>query len=92
MYKGRTLNPLGIRKVDYQAERREAWENHHKVVEQTFELFFGGREMGNIKRPELELFAKSLLDMGWEEGVRQGVKSTKSRIAEALENGTLVKP
>jgi hypothetical protein len=30
--------------------------------------------------------------MGWEEGVRQGVKSTKARVAEALENGTLVKP
>jgi hypothetical protein len=92
MYKGRTLNPLGIRKVDYQAERREAWKNHREVVEKTFEFYFGGREVGTIERHELERFAKNLLDMGWEEGVRQGVKSTKARVAEALENGTLVKP
>lgn len=83
----RNENPLGIRKVDYQNERREM-ERH--TSKEHVELL--ARGIWGITDPEAIRFATVMFAHGWNEGVRVGVDKTKARIAESLENGKLVKP
>lgn len=86
----RNENPLGIRKVDYQHERREVERVTSKHV--PWSLIERGLWKGVSTDPESTRFASTMYCYGWEAGVRVGVDKTKERIAEALERGTLIKP
>lgn len=78
----RKLNPLGIRKVDYQQERREAERAARNYSKN-----------GWVQMPEEWQFAVAAAYMrGWEDGAKVGVQATKGRVREALTKGTLVKP
>ena len=82
----RNENPLGIRKVDYQKERRlmerTISKNHVEGV---------ATKIWGIHDPEVIRFGTAMYANGWEEGVRVGVDATKARIAESLKNGNLIK-
>lgn len=79
----REINPLGIRKLDVQAERRQ-WRREARLRAPRFcsgHLLVADEQM-------VRLVANALMS-GWEEGVRIGAQATRDRVAEALENGKL---
>lgn len=84
----RNNEPLGIRKVDYQHERRQARRDHNITAKAQAHFWFDGKE---ITQDKVILFAKAMLDQGWEEGAKVGVEKTKARVIESLENGKLKK-
>lgn len=92
-----TINrePLGIRKLDVQAVRRERRREHKVEAERTFEFWFGEktwrREPMPMTRENIIRFGETLLENGWTEGVHDGAKATRERVAESLANGRLVK-
>ena len=82
----RNENPLGIRKVDYQHERRLMQRSLSKTEAATSAQWMG------LDDDEVIRYGAIMYARGWEEGVRVGVDKTKGRVAEALETGKLVKP
>jgi len=90
----RNENPLGIRKLDVQFERRtvervtaNAW------AERTTDYWFG--QHSNLSAEDLvqvKRLVATAYSVGWNEGVKLGATKTRDRVAEALEQGKLVKP
>jgi hypothetical protein len=91
MYKGRTLNPLGVRKLDVQEPRRVSRREHRIAAARLIE--FGARlDHGKLSERDVLRLVTTALDIGWEEGVKIGSAAQLGRVREALENGTLIKP
>jgi len=83
----RNLNPLGIRKLDVQKQRRE-WERELSPIEAERIL---GAHLLNCDQQMMRMAIHALCK-GWEEGVKVGAQATRERVAESLANGKLVKP
>lgn len=83
----RNDEPLGIRKIDVQKERRVM-----ERVESKEDVERVARRVWHITDPETIRFAVAMYCTGWERGVTVGVTATKNRVTESLGNGKLVKP
>lgn len=83
-------NPLGIRKLDVQAERRQARQEAKQFASRLFanwnRSYSGGWDAEEIQRAIAAAYLA-----GWQDGVHQGAKATRERVQEALDNGTLRK-
>jgi hypothetical protein len=85
-YKTRTLNPLGIRKLDVQKERRESVKAARAEAERML-TFYSIKTEADIRH-----FLAVAYNRGWEAGVNIGASATRGRVAEAIDKGTLLKP
>lgn len=83
--------PLGIRKLDVQALRRQARRDHKVKAQRTYDHWFASRDQMPLTEENLVRFAEVMLSVGWEKGVTDGAKATRDRVAESLKNGRLKK-
>jgi len=92
----RDNEPLGIRKVDYQQQRRD-WRrtDSRQEKQHLIKLFEDLRDrQGHRQLTESEAAEWVIgiaLEYGWEQGVKVGVEQTKARVQESLANGKLIK-
>jgi hypothetical protein len=80
-------NPLGIRKLDVQAERR----SYQRAARTEAARLLNGYLLNSHDEQLLRVVTTAMLH-GWEDGVACGALATRERVAEALAKGTLVKP
>jgi hypothetical protein len=90
MYRTIHREPLGIRKVDYQADRRAYRRSMWDRAVRMFEYWTSNRQQG-LSDKEICRLVEVAFEMGWEDGVKVGVARTKDRVKESLDNGRLVK-
>lgn len=86
MYRQIKRNPLGIRKLDVQQARRE----YRRQARVEAARILSGHLLA-ADNQMVGCVADALM-IGWEAGVSHGASATRERLAEALDNGTLVKP
>jgi hypothetical protein len=79
-------NPLGIRKVDYQGERRTF---RREEAPQLARRILSGHLLAQDDQM-IRCVVEALMT-GWEQGAAIGAKKTRDRVAEALDKGTLFK-
>jgi hypothetical protein len=75
--------PLGIRKLDVQAERRQARRDARLDARQICESFGLGIDESMIRALNVALI------QGWERGVAVGAARTRDRVQESINNGRL---
>jgi hypothetical protein len=83
-------NPLGVRKLDVQDKRRKSRAGAKEWAWQRLDGWIGRHGQPSIT--DIEWLLIDAYNRGWEDGVRTGSQAQLSRLREALQRGTLVKP
>lgn len=96
MYRRRTINPRGVRKIDVQKERREARAAARGQAKTYVKLYKELIDRNGFRQLDADEALAHCLQIaywsGWERGFRDTQKRALDRLDEALEKGTLVKP